>query len=110
MLTDPLLGCIDVSKISYCHKKNYDKELIFYETEKQRDEAYERLKGYMKDYKEGGKMKSLRDWFDKHSDAIITIAVIVIVDHFLFSGSLRERLKGMMTGLLSKCEKQLENK
>ena len=55
-------------------------------------------------------MDSLREWFQKHSDTLITVAVVIVIDHFLFNGSLRERLKDLLNGLLSRCEKQLEAK
>lgn len=120
---------IDVSKIKTLQKMRYNDKDIgieidgesgatgYYSKDEKimRDEQFEKIVSAIGNlnndkYTKGGNMKKIKEWFDSHSDTLITVAVIVLLDHFLFNGSLRGRLKELMNGLLTKCEKQLENK
>ncbi len=52
-------------------------------------------------------MDSVKDYFKKNQDAFITIAIIVLLDNFLFEGKFRERIKSMIENVLTKTEKKL---
>lgn len=55
--------------------------------------------------KEGKKMlQSIKEYFEKHKDVVMTLAIIVVADHFLFDGALRERIKAVIDGMLKKVE------
>lgn len=43
-------------------------------------------------------------------NVVYTIALVVLVDHFVFGGSFREKLKQMMDKLLNKCQEKLDQK
>ena len=53
------------------------------------------------------KMDGLKKYFKKNEDTIYTIGIIVLVDHFVFNGLFREKLKSLMDGLIYKTEKKL---
>lgn len=53
---------------------------------------------------EKGMFQNVKDYIGKHRDMLFTLGLIVIVDHFLFNGALRERIKGSIEGMLKKVE------
>lgn len=56
----------------------------------------------------GFTMDSLKRYLNVHQDALITLAIIILLDHFLFDGQFREKIKGSVEGLLNKTTKKLE--
>lgn len=48
-----------------------------------------------------GKVKS---YIDEHKNIIFTLGLVILVDHFLFKGALRERIKTSIEGVLTKVE------
>jgi hypothetical protein len=53
---------------------------------------------------EKGMFQNVKDYIGKHRDMLFTLGLIVVVDHFLFNGALRERIKGSIEGMLKKVE------
>lgn len=45
-----------------------------------------------------------------HKSTIYVVALLILVDHFLFQGAFRERLHNMMSKLVGKVEAQLDKK
>lgn len=50
----------------------------------------------------------LRAYAKRHQDAIVTVALVLVVDHFFFDGSLRDRLRGILSKMLERVEKMIE--
>lgn len=63
---------------------------------------------YEKSITKGGfNMNNLKNYFEKHQDSLITLAIIIIVDHFIFDGTFRTKIKTSIDGLLDKNVKLL---
>lgn len=56
---------------------------------------------------ERGTMKMMKEYLEKHKDAIFTVALVMLVDHFIFGGAFREKIKITIEALLEKAQKQL---
>jgi len=52
-------------------------------------------------------VKNLKEYFVKHQDVIITVGIIVLLDHFVFGGALRSKIQGTIEGMLKGAEKKL---
>lgn len=52
-------------------------------------------------------MENVKGYFEKHKDVILTLGIVILVDHFLFKGALRNRIQSTVEGCLSKVEKAL---
>ena len=81
-----------------------------YKTQKERDENFDRVIAALHKTNTNtrrNKMDSVKDYFKKNQDAFITIAIIVLLDNFLFEGKFRERIKSMIENVLTKTEKKL---
>lgn len=61
-------------------------------------------------YKEPNMMESVKEYLKEHKSIIITIAVALVVDHLVFGGAFREKVKSLVDGLLNKAQKQLDDK
>jgi len=53
-------------------------------------------------------MESIKQYFRKNQDTLMTIGVIALLDEFLLGGSLRDRIKSVITGMLDGVEKRLK--
>ena len=60
--------------------------------------------------KEEGKtmLGNVKGYIEKHKDVIFTLGLVILVDHFLFRGALRERIKGTIEGVLKKAENLID--
>lgn len=56
--------------------------------------------------KKGGKtmFDNVKGYVDKHKDMLFTLGLVILVDHFLFQGALRTRIKTSIEGVLKKVE------
>jgi hypothetical protein len=52
----------------------------------------------------------VKGYFRKNADTVMTVGLVVLVDHFLFDGALRERIKKMLSNILGKAEEKLSEK
>lgn len=52
-------------------------------------------------------METLKEYFGKHKDTFITVAMVILVDEFLLGGSLRVRVKKLCNSILTTAEKKL---
>ena len=58
--------------------------------------------------KGGFKMfKTLKEYFNKHQDMIITVAVVIIADQVIFKGAFRERIQKLFENMLGSVEKKV---
>ena len=57
----------------------------------------------------GGKktMDTLKNFFNKHQDIILTVGLVLLVDYFLFNGALRARIQATIEKVLGNVEKKL---
>ena len=56
----------------------------------------------------GAKMEALKKYLDKNSDAFFTLAIVVVLDHFVLGGALREKIKNILESILDSKTKKLE--
>ena len=54
------------------------------------------------------KMDYLKEYFSKNRDTIFTIVLVVLIDHFVFNGAFREKVKSVVDSMLNKANKQIE--
>ena len=53
-------------------------------------------------------MEALKKYLDKNSDAFFTLAIVVVLDHFVLGGALREKIKNILESILDSKTKKLE--
>lgn len=49
-------------------------------------------------------LQNVKGYVEKHKDMLFTLGLVILVDHFLFKGALRERIKSTVEGALKKVE------
>ena len=59
--------------------------------------------------KGGFEMESFKQYLEKHRDSFFTIGVVLVLDHFVFAGAFREKLKQMVDSILDKKTKAITN-
>lgn len=52
--------------------------------------------------------QNVKGYFNKHQDMIFTTALVILVDHFVFKGAFREKIKALVDKFLVAAEKKLE--
>jgi hypothetical protein len=58
--------------------------------------------------KEGYEMTgAVKSYFQKHEDTLMTMAIIILVDHFILEGALRDKIKATVEGFLNREAKKL---
>jgi len=58
--------------------------------------------------KKGSTMtKYVKEYFEAHKDTVFTVALIVLLDHFILGGALRDKIKAMVEKLINGAEKKL---
>ena len=71
------------------------------------DEQYE-VEGIQPIKTQGGSVvETLKSYFKKHEDVLISLAVVLVVDHFIFNGAFREKVEAIVNKLLDKAEKSI---
>jgi hypothetical protein len=55
-------------------------------------------------------LENVKGYIEKHKDIIFTLGLVILVDHFLFKGALRKRIKKTVEGVLSKAENMITHK
>ena len=69
-----------------------------------RAEFYNELKRSRKHSKKIGKkgfgMDSIKNYFNKHQDSLITLAIVIILDHTLFEGAFRGKIQTLVDKIL----------
>lgn len=67
------------------------------------------VRGTFRDPKQEGKlMDAFKNYLSKNSGVIFTVMFVVLVDHFVFNGTFREKIKSLVDGFLNKAAKQVE--
>ncbi len=79
-----------------------------FHTIEERDKQYLRLLDTVEQTTKGVTMESIKAYLDKHKDIFLTIGVILVLDHFVFGGVFREKLKNMINGFLDCKTKELK--
>lgn len=51
-------------------------------------------------------LQDIRSYVKENRQVLYTVAFIVALDHFVFNGAFRERLKGLVDGMLKKVEEK----
>ena len=49
-------------------------------------------------------LNNIKTYFNKHQDTLLTVGFVVLIDHFLFKGALREKIKVSLENLLRGAE------
>ncbi len=57
--------------------------------------------------KGGFGMENLKAYFKKNEDTFITLAIVILVDNYLFEGQFREKIKNMLDKIITGSEKKL---
>lgn len=57
--------------------------------------------------KKRGFMKALKEYIATHKDLLFTIALVLVIDRYVFNGVFREKIKGAVDKLLDKAHKQI---
>ena len=52
---------------------------------------------------------SINNWWREHSSVVITVAVVILVDHLVFKGTFRKKIESLVDRFLNKAEKQIES-
>lgn len=52
--------------------------------------------------------KSVKTYYDKYQDIILTVAVVFLLDQYMFDGKFRLKLEQIMESLISKATKKVE--
>lgn len=64
--------------------------------------------GHKKTLVKGAPMlNDLRSYVKENRQLLYTVALVIALDHFLFNGAFRERIKGLVESLLSSAEKKI---
>lgn len=53
------------------------------------------------------KMGAIKEYFEKHQETCITLAVIILVDYFIFDGAFQEKIKSMMNKAIGSIEDKI---
>ena len=104
-----------------CLLKNGKEKWWSWTNEKERDKSYDgavnklcfvNLKSENKIEQKGNykMLDQLKDYFKKHQEIFMTVFFVLLEDHFFFNGALRERVKKLVEGLLTKVENSLTSK
>jgi len=102
---------VEVGKVSNIWKENgyikfRERGHIFYVTPKDCDKRFRILKEQLT--KRRTPMDTtIKGYFKKHEETCITLAIIILVDHFIFNGSFRQKIQNLVDGLLAKTSKKL---
>ena len=58
---------------------------------------------------QGDVMDSIKKYLEKHRDIFLTIGIVLILDHFVFEGAFREKLKSITESFLDKKTREVTN-
>ena len=50
-----------------------------------------------------------KSYFQKHEETLMTIVLVMVIDHFFLNGALKDKIQGLLTGILDSTEKKLAN-
>lgn len=55
-------------------------------------------------------ISNFKNFVNKHSDLLFTVGFLILLDHLIFDGAMREKIKSILEKLIVKTEKSLEHK
>jgi hypothetical protein len=53
-------------------------------------------------------LSNVKAYVEKHKDIIFTLGLIILIDHFMFKGALRNRIQTSIEGVLKKVEDKFQ--
>lgn len=69
---------------------------------KQRGFMGEKQRGFMAEF-----FSDVRGYFKDNRDLILTVALVLVIDEFVFDGAFRDRIKKLVNGMLKKAQSKL---
>lgn len=94
------------SNSNYCEQEDFKKWQEI--RDKDYEAIYELINGISKPPEGGSQMlANIKDYFKKHQEIFITLGIIILIDHFLFNGAFREKIKDTVEKLLKGVEKKV---
>jgi hypothetical protein len=94
-------------RIAFSYPNHRENGYTNWTSEVKRDEEFAQIEKILKQQKKGGTMNSLKEYFKKNQDVFLTLAIIILLDNFLFNGQFRMKITSMIEGLITKTEKKL---
>lgn len=62
----------------------------------------EKQRGFMAEF-----FSDVRGYFKDNRDLILTVALVLVIDEFVFDGAFRDRIKKLVNGMLKKAQSKL---
>ena len=62
--------------------------------------AYPQVYEQEKEKKEVGSVLPIKSYFQKHGEMLITVALIIVLDYFVFNGAFRTKLEAIIASFL----------
>ncbi|MFA5583746.1 MAG: hypothetical protein WDA09_05990 [Bacteriovoracaceae bacterium] len=88
--------------------KEGETQHYYYSSPKKRRMDEKRLKQTMGNKGKRGDMTGeIKEYFKKHQDTFVTLAIVILIDQFLFEGRFRDKIKNIMEKLINRIDKQL---
>lgn len=92
--------------IRYKNQKGNTDE-IYYDNKDTRDKDFIKIEKLLT--KQGGSwMEGIKNYFKKHEEMFITIAMLLILDEYIFDGKFRDKIKDLMDSFINKTKRNLE--
>ena len=127
MLLDLESGILNTDHIVSLWPKNKDTEDVKYQfcyslasgnvrnrsfdTKRERDKEYETIQQAIRTQPNvSGRrniMESIKSYFKQHQETYITLAIVILIDQFIFEGKFREKIKSLLDRMISKVEGDL---
>jgi len=127
MLLDLESGILNTDHIVSLWTKNKDTEDVKYDlcyslasgnvrnrsfdTKRERDKEYETIQQAIRTQPNvSGRrniMESIKSYFKQHQETYITLAIVILIDQFIFEGKFREKIKSLLDRMISKVEGDL---
>ena len=78
-------------------------------SKEERDIVFKNLqKALHKNKKKGNSMiTTIKDYFKKHEETFITLAILLLVDEYLFEGKFRDKIKEIMDSIITKTKRDV---
>jgi len=92
-------------KITYFNSSNNTN--LHYSSAETRDSDYEKILNLAKG-RSINMIDSVKTYLKKHEDTIITIIILILIDHFIFNGAFRDKLNKIVETMISKVTKKIE--
>jgi hypothetical protein len=58
----------------------------------------------------GGIMGYVKEYFVKHRELLMGLAIFILLDHYIFNGAFKEKIQKLVHGILDQADKKLTHK